>query len=180
MLSGTRIELSQLSEKVIDKPLEKEINRSLSHLDIAVDELRRIAHNLMPELLLKYGLEETLKEYVRRMSHEEMEVTVQFLNYSGQLPAEKQIIVYRIIQELVNNAIKHAAAHQIYIQLSENESRMFIIVEDDGIGFDPVKLNGQKSAGMHNIQSRLDFLGGTMHIESQNGIGTTVELDFPV
>ena len=180
LLSGTRIELSQLSEKVTDKPLEKNISRSLSHLDIAVDELRRIAHNLMPELLLKYGLEETLKEYVRRMSHEEMEVTVQFINYSGQLPAEKQIIVYRIIQELVNNAIKHAVAHQIYIQLSENESRMFITVEDDGIGFDPVKLNGQRSAGMHNIQSRLDFLKGTMYIDSQNGIGTTIELDFPL
>ncbi|MGJ1362153.1 ATP-binding protein [Sphingobacterium spiritivorum] len=180
LLSGTKIGLSRASEKAEKPELKTAIKSSLDQIDIAVQELRRVAHNLMPELLIKYGLQETITEYTERMSGEKLEVSAVFVNCKTQLNQERQILVYRIIQELVNNAIKHAEASQIIVQLSENDNRLHITVEDDGKGFDPQKLNGKKSAGMHNVETRLSFLKGKINIHSQHNIGTTIELDFPL
>ncbi|WP_053077124.1 sensor histidine kinase [Chryseobacterium sp. BLS98] len=177
LLSGTKMNLFLLKDKSDDHH-QLQIERSMEQIDIAVDELRHVAHNLMPDLLLKYGLQETLMEYVSRMTTPKLDVDVQFLYYSNQLPLESQLLAYRIIQELVNNAVKHAKASQIIIQLIENESEYVIIVEDDGKGFDINTLNHSHSAGFHNIRSRVEFLKGTMQIESQINIGTNIEIKF--
>ncbi|HCA09416.1 histidine kinase [Chryseobacterium sp.] len=178
LLSGTKMNLFLLKDKSSDQH-QPQIERSMAQIDIAVDELRRVAHNLMPDLLLKYGLQETLMEYVSRMTSPKLDVDVQFLYYSNQLPLDSQLLVYRIVQELVNNAVKHAAAEQIIIQFIENESDYVIIVEDDGEGFDTKILNHAHSAGFHNIRSRVEFLKGTLQIESQIHIGTNIEIKFP-
>lgn len=178
LLSGTKMNLFLLKDKSSDHH-QPQIERSMAQIDIAVDELRRVAHNLMPDLLLKYGLQETLMEYVSRMATPTLDVDVQFLHYSNQLPLESQLLVYRIVQELVNNAVKHAAAEQIIIQFIENESDYVIIVEDDGEGFDTQILNHAHSAGFHNIRSRVEFLKGTLQIESQINVGTNIEIKFP-
>ena len=178
LLSGTKMNLFLLKDKSNDHH-QPHIERSMAQIDIAVDELRRVAHNLMPDLLLKYGLQETLMDYVSRMTTPNMDIDVQFLHYSNQLSLDSQLIVYRIIQELVNNALKHADAEQIIIQVIENELDYFLIVEDDGKGFDIDKLNQSNSAGFHNIRSRIEFLRGTMQIESQINIGTSIEIKFP-
>lgn len=178
LLSGTKMNLFLLKDTSQDQH-QPQIERSMEQIDIAVDELRRVAHNLMPDLLLNYGLQETLMEYVSRMTTPELDVDVQFLHYSDQLPLESQLLVYRIVQELVNNAVKHAGAEQIIIQFIENESDYAIIVEDDGKGFDTSLLNYSHSAGFHNIRSRVEFLKGTMNMESQINIGTSIEIKFP-
>lgn len=180
ILSGTKITLSGLTLNNQDNAAKSTVSKSLDQLDVAVTELRRIAHNLMPELLDKYGLEEALKEYAARMSSDELEVSCHFVNYKDSLDKEKQIVVYRIIQELVNNAVKHAEAAQILIQLSKYNNHILITVEDDGKGFDLNLANGKKSAGIHNVQSRLEFLSGKMHIDSIAGTGTTIEIEFPI
>lgn len=180
ILSGTKITLSGLTLNNQDNTTKSTVSKSLDQLDVAVIELRRIAHNLMPELLDKYGIEEALKEYAARMSSEELEVSCHFVNYKDSLEKEKQIVVYRIIQELVNNAVKHAEAAQIMIQLSEYNHQILITVEDDGKGFDLNLANDRKSAGIHNVQSRLEFLSGKMHIDSIAGTGTTIEIEFPI
>ncbi|EDM34219.1 putative transmembrane protein [Pedobacter sp. BAL39] len=187
ILSGTKITLSALSMNdqkgsINDRSgnLKGALDKSLDQLDVAVVELRRIAHNLMPELLDKYGLKEALKEYALRMSNDGIEVSAHFVNYEDSLEKEKQIVVYRIVQELVNNAVKHADATQIMVQLSEYNNRILITVEDDGKGFDPRLADGRKSAGIHNVQSRLEFLNGNMQIDSRPGTGTTIEIEFPI
>lgn len=109
---------------------------SLSQLDSAVNELRRVAHNLMPDLLIKYGLQEVLQDYAKRMENEKLEIDVHFLHYTQRLSTENQLLVYRIIQELVNNAIKHAEANQLLIQLVEENDRIYVTIEDNGKGFD--------------------------------------------
>ncbi|AZA49359.1 sensor histidine kinase [Chryseobacterium carnipullorum] len=178
LLSGTKMNLFLLKNQSNDHH-QLQIDRSMEQIDIAVDELRHVAHNLMPDLLLKYGLQETLMEYVSRMTTPNLDVDVQFLYFTNQLPPESQLLVYRIIQELVNNAVKHATAHQIIIQFIENESDYVIIVEDDGKGFDINTLHHSHSAGFHNIRSRVEFLKGIMQVESQINIGTNIEIKFP-
>lgn len=180
LLSGTKICLSNVNEDTEKKEIKVQLAKSLDQIDFAVHELRRVAHNLMPELLVKYGLKETIKEYVNRMSNENLEVSAEFINFKTELPHDKQILVYRIIQELVNNALKHANAHQIMIQLVEDDGHIFVTVEDDGDGFDLKLIDQKKSAGIHNVKTRLSFLNGNMSIRTQEKIGTTIEFDFPV
>lgn len=178
LLSGTKMHLSLLKDNSSDH-IQPQVQKSISQIDLAVDELRRVAHNLMPDLLQKYGLQETLMDYASRMSNQQLDIDVQFLHYSNQLALDSQLLVYRIIQELVNNAIKHANAQQIIIQIIENEMDYFIIVEDDGKGFDLQEVEKSPSAGLHNIRSRIEFLKGTVQIESQLNLGTSIEIKFP-
>ena len=178
LLSGTKIQLTHLNEK-IDSNAKIDMAKSIHQLDGAVDELRRVAHNLMPDLLIKYGLEEALKEYARRMSNDHLDIDVQFLSYTNTLDKENQLLVYRIIQELVNNAIKHANASQIIIQFVEDENNYNVTVEDDGKGFDMTNTKLTQSAGLHNIQSRVQFLKGNLNIHSEVNLGTSIEFQFP-
>lgn len=176
LLSGAKMNLSLLGENTNDNT-HINIQHSIDQLDLAVDELRRVAHNLMPDLLQKYGLEEALFDYANRLSNSTLDIDVQFLHYEHQLPQEQQLLVYRIIQELVNNAIKHANASQIIIQFIEHPTNYQVIVEDDGAGFD-VQNTNSKSAGLYNIQSRVAFLKGKVTIDSQENLGTTIEIQF--
>ncbi|KKX48620.1 sensor histidine kinase [Sphingobacterium sp. IITKGP-BTPF85] len=76
--------------------------------------------------------------------------------------------------------MKHAQASQIIVQLSQHNDHILITVEDNGKGFDPHLADGKKSAGIHNVQSRLEFLSGKMHIYSRTGKGTSIEIEFPI
>ena len=178
LLSGTKLQLSTLNNK-ISADNKMEMTKSIEHLDNAVDELRRVAHNLMPDLLIKYGLEEALKEYANRMSTDQLDIDVQFLGYTNTLNQDKQLLVYRIIQELVNNALKHASPTQIIIQLVENNDSYMVTIEDDGCGFNLKEVQQSKSAGLHNIQSRVQFLKGELHLHSEINLGTSIDFQFP-
>ena len=178
LLSGTKIQLTQLND-TINNETKSKLTQSIQQLDGAVDELRRVAHNLMPDLLLNYGLEEALKEYAIRMSNSTLDLDVQFLSYTKTLHQDTQLLVYRIIQELVNNSIKHAQPSQIIIQFVEDETAYSVTVEDDGIGFEIEEAKKRQSAGLYNIQSRIQFLKGTLNIHSEKNMGTSIEFQFP-
>ena len=178
LLSGTKLHLSHIKEQSDDFS-KRQISKSIEQLDIAVGELRRVAHNLMPDLLQNYGLEEALTDYASRMSNDSTEVHVQFLHYTHTMDKDQQLITYRVIQELVNNAIKHAQPHQIIIQIVEEELRYMVTVEDDGKGFDVNTIKNTNSAGLHNINSRVSFLNGNLQVQSSLELGTSVEFEFP-
>ena len=178
LLSGTKLQLTHFYHTVLPNQ-QDELTKSIVQIDDSVEELRRVAHNLTPDLLTKYGLETALKEFAVRMSQPGLEIDVQFLNYEKSLSKEKELICYRIIQELVHNAVKHAYPQQIIIQLVEEPTEIMITVEDDGIGFEITPQQLSNSTGMHNIQSRIDFLKGKMSFHSEKKQGTTVEFHFP-
>lgn len=178
LLSGTKLHLSHVSEQS-DSFSRRQLSKSIEQLDIAVDELRRVAHNLMPDLLQNYGLEEALTDYASRMSNESTEIHVQFLHYANRMDKDQELITYRVIQELVNNALKHASPSQIIIQIVEEDIRYMITVEDDGKGFDINTIKNTNSAGLHNIKSRVHFLNGHLNIQSSVDLGTSVEFEFP-
>lgn len=178
LLSGTKLQLTHLNDK-IDEVAKIDMKKSINQIDSAVDELRRVAHNLMPDLLMNYGLEEALKEYANRMSNEHLDINVQFLSYTKSLEKEKQLLIYRIIQELVNNAVKHAQATQIIIQFVEEENQYMVTIEDDGKGFNVENTTKKQSAGLFNIKSRVEFLKGELNIHSDQNLGTSVEFQFP-
>ena len=179
LLSGTKHQLSYLNPHQSEN-IEEGISKSIDQIDGAVEELRRVAHNLMPDLLMKYGLEVAIQEFASRISNNALEIHTEFINHRNSVSQEKQLIIYRIIQELVNNAIKHAHTSEIIIQISEEENVLNITVEDNGQGFDPKSLDVRKTAGFHNIELRIQFLKGTMNITSELNIGTSIELQIPI
>ena len=108
LLSGIKIELSGGVIKAAVSPEHTLITNTLARIDQAVNELRRIARNMMPELLLKYGLDEAIKEFCQSLKRSGVNITFQTFNYKNDLIKNKQVVAYRIAQELINNAVKYA------------------------------------------------------------------------
>lgn len=154
-------------------------NKSIVQLDNAITEMRRVAHNMMPEALLKFGLTEAVQDYCDGIN-ESNAVKIKFTPIGLQQPLEKptEVILYRIIQELSNNAIKHAAAKNIFIQLNKHDHGITLTVEDDGSGFNSTQIS--KGAGLQNVQSRVDYLKGTMEINSSPGEGAAFTIEIPI
>ena len=182
LLSGVKFSLSNMKDNLIVTPDNMAVfERSLDMLDTSIKELRRVAHNMMPEMLTKFGLDEALKEYCNTINATKLlEVKYQSLGMETRLDSSTEIIVYRIVQELLNNIFKHAMAPQAFIQLIRENDRLSIVVEDDGKGFDTAILEKSKGAGWANIRSRVEYLKGRLDIHSEPGKGTLVNMEFNV
>ncbi|HTE13067.1 MAG TPA: sensor histidine kinase [Chitinophagaceae bacterium] len=180
LLSGVKFSLSNIKDNLIITPDNMSIfERSLDMLDTSIRELRRVAHNMMPEMLTKFGLDEALNEYCNTINTTKL-LTVKYQSFGMAMRLEKssEIIIYRIIQELLNNIMKHAAATEVMVQLIKEEARLSIIVEDNGKGFDTALLKNNKGAGLTSIRSRVDYLKGRLDIHSEPGKGTLVNIEF--
>jgi len=152
--------------------------RSLDMLDTSIQELRRVAHNMMPEALVKFGLDEALKDYCDNINNAQiLDVKYQSFGMENRIENTTEIIVYRIIQELLNNIFKHARASEVLIQLIHEEGRISITVEDNGKGFDVEILEKSKGSGWANIRSRVNYLKGKLDITSgDNGTSVNIEV----
>jgi len=182
LLSGVKFSLSNMKDNLIITPDNMTVfERSLDMLDTSIRELRRVAHNMMPEMLTKFGLDEALKEYCNTINTTNLlEVKYQSLGMDTRIEKSSEIIIYRIIQELLNNIMKHAAATTAMVQLVKEEGRLSIIVEDNGKGFDIALPKDNKGAGLTSIQSRVDYLKGRLDIHSEAGKGTLVNIEFNI
>jgi len=178
VLSAIKIQLSDIYNKN-EENNHHDLKKAINHLDFAIEKLRKVSHNLMPDMLIKFGLEVALREFASRMTNPNLDINVQFLSFNNKLETEKQLFIYRIIQELVNNVIKHAEASQIIIQLVEDTNFYYVTVEDDGKGFDYKSDRIMNSAGLLNIESRVKYLKGTLNIHSQINLGTSIDFNFP-
>jgi len=182
LLSGVKYSLSNMKDNLIVTPDNMAVfERSLDMLDASIRELRRVAHNMMPEMLNKFGLDEALKEYTNAVNATKLlAVKYQSLGMEDRVHQSTEIIVYRIVQELLNNVLKHAGASEAFIQLIRENSRLNIVVEDNGKGFDTGILKDSKGAGWTNIRSRVEYLKGLLDLHSEPGKGTLVNIEFKV
>lgn len=182
LLSGVKFSLSNMKDNLIITPDNMAVfERSLDMIDTSIKELRRVAHNMMPEMLTKFGLDEALKEYCNTINATNLLlVKYQSMGLGTRIEKSAEIIIYRIIQELLNNIMKHAAAKEAVVQVIKEEGRLSIIVEDNGNGFDMALLKDNKGAGLSSIRSRVDYLKGQLDIHSEPGKGTLVNIEFNV
>lgn len=161
---------------VRENPLYK---KTLDLLDNASDELRRVAHNMMPEVLMKVGLTEALRDLCNNISSGKLlNVTLQTFGMEKRLGSSTEIMLYRIIQELVNNIIKHAHATEAIIQINRDGNRLSLTIEDNGVGFNTKEADEKRSMGMATVKSRVAYLNGRLTIDSSKDIGTTVMVDI--
>lgn len=155
--------------------------KTLDLMNNASDELRKVAHNMMPEVLMKVGLVEALTDFCNNISSGKLlNVTLQTFGMDKRLSSSTEIMLYRIIQELVNNIIKHADAREAIIQIIRDGNRLSLTIEDNGKGFDTKEAEEKRSMGMATVKSRVDYLNGRLSIDSNKDIGTTVMIDILV
>jgi two-component system NarL family sensor kinase len=183
MLSGIKHSLSSMKENLIMTPDNAQaFERSIDMLDSSISEMRRVAHNMMPEMLLKYGLDTALKEFCHEITRSgATKVNYQSIEVdNADINQTVSVTIYRIGQELVNNAIKHGKASEVLVQLHlhQQEKLLALTVEDNGTGFDVNTLTEAKGIGWKNIQSRVDFLKGRLDVQSVPGNGTSVMIEI--
>ncbi|WP_169540055.1 tetratricopeptide repeat-containing sensor histidine kinase [Niabella aurantiaca] len=174
MLAGVKINLTN----ALQEDSSTEIGRVIMQLDDSVTELRRIARNMMPEALLRSGLRTALSDLCQSVSNEQLTVDFSFMNISETLPRQIQIIIYRIIQELLSNIVKHSGASEAFLQCSQDEDVFYITVEDNGRGMNTAEAGKHRGIGMDNIRSRVDFLKGRMDVHSGPAKGTIINIEL--
>ncbi len=151
-------------------------------LDETVEEVRRISHNLETKVLNRFGLVAALEDLAEKINtSEKIHFELQHLDLSERLDNKVEINSYRIVQELVSNALKHSKATEITTQVNRIDNQLIITVEDNGVGFDSLEAREKATGmGLKNIMSRANELNGNFNIDSGKGNGTTITVDFPL
>lgn len=175
MLSAVKLNLFDMKKDVV---LETDdvtrFNKVLEMLDNSIQELRRVAHNMMPESLSRYGLKIALEDFCNSFPN----VKFHFFGEEKRLEKTLETTIYRAVHELVNNAVKHSQAETINVQLIQQAETISINVQDDGKGFNAD--DDFKGRGLQNIQNRVNSAGGTMNIFSSPNKGTEISIDINI
>ena len=179
LLSTARLNVSVLDEG--SESNQTQVNNSLKLIDSAVSEVRTISHNMMPNALISIGFEAALREQAHLINDaNKVKLHLSLPDEKIEMDESKAVGLYRIIQEIVNNALKYADAQNIWINLRQETELLSFEIKDDGKGFDTKLIESSSGIGWTNIISRADILDGALKIESQIGQGSVVSLKMAV
>ncbi|WP_281921246.1 sensor histidine kinase [Flavobacterium collinsii] len=158
-----------------------EIQKAKDILQEAHDLLRDMSHDLVPTLLVRFGLIYALEDLCERNSNSHIN-----FEFSSAIPTEKRYIekfemkVYFIVTELFNNIVKHSDAQKAKISLSEKNNQFVIIIHDNGRGFETEKLNNVEGFGLNRIRARIKKYKGNISITSKTNEGTSIKIQVPL
>lgn len=179
MLSGIKLSLSTMKGSVAAPEGDAiALSGVIDQLDRSITELRRVSHNMMPEALIHFGLKEALENYAESLNRSG-DINFQFQAFGDGVRMDQttEIILYRIVQELLSNVIRHARASTALIQFIHEKNHYSVTVEDDGSGFDVEHARNHGGAGLSNITARVSYLEATIDIRSSPGEGTSVTIE---
>jgi len=177
MLSSQKMRLMKMhaDSEAGDKA---EISNIITILSNSITELRQVAYNLMPEVLSRLGLKHALSDLCFMHRSDSVDIIFHANEIREDIPESIQITIYRIVQELINNALKHAEATEIIVDCSQNENLFFITVEDNGKGFITGNAKQLSGLGLKNLQNRLELLNGNIDINSSPDYGTIFNIEL--
>ncbi|HSO20021.1 MAG TPA: response regulator [Desulfosarcina sp.] len=161
------------------------LEKVVEHLSETIREVRRISACLRPAMIDDLGLLSTVEWYCRQSGemYADTRVEASFDIAEHEVPQSSKIVIYRVLQEAVNNALKHGQAGTVRVRLTKTAGHVRMCVEDDGCGFDPerarIDRTGLSGFGLEGMQDRAAMAGGRLSIDSSPGKGTTVCLDLP-
>jgi two-component system, NarL family, sensor kinase len=182
MLSGVKISFNNLKEKIhLQAENSLQFDNSINKLDETISELRKISYNLMPEALLKFGLIDAINDFcTSTMQATQIIIAFETLGTTRELDSTAKIYIYRIVQELINNSVKHAKPSRILVQMTTAASKILITVEDNGKGMDANKMEHSKGIGIGNITHRVNYFKGNLTFENNVPHGTVVNIELNV
>ena len=150
--------------------------KGMKLLDTAADEVRTIAHNMIPKTIYEHGINHAIEEIAENITSLDVKFSSELHDYS--ISEKQSVLIYRIVQEIFNNIIKHANAKNVQIRLITVNDFLHLTIEDDGIGFSEDTV--EKGLGLRNLYSRAKLLGGKVQFNSKPGKGTKVLLVVPM
>jgi PAS domain S-box-containing protein len=177
LLYGIKLNLQQLKS---DETNEDALTTINSLLNDAIKETRNISFELAPSVLTDFGLPATIEELAKRFSTPQLRIKTKITGLTSRLNLTIEAVIFRLIQELLNNCMKHSRADTVIVGVAIKRSKLLEIeVKDNGVGFNVNEQeNRPTGSGLSSIRNRLDFYNGTMHIKSQPGDGTTVQISL--
>lgn len=179
ILSTVKLQFSSIRDKSPESvPL---VEKAAELIEQATGDVRKISHDMMPGLLTRMGLYEALIDLFDKVNDtEEIKVETNIPDDLERLDENKEIMLYRIIQELVNNTLKHAEAKNVEFSVARANGNLEVLYKDDGKGFDVKEKLESKTIGLKSIQSRINFMNGGVEIYSRPGEGTKYKFTIPI
>lgn len=181
LLSSASMNLQTIVTELhyLSKDKQEAFYRVMNTLQTAIAETRGMARNLMPKTVEEFGLVSSVEGMIESLGDSETEIYF-FNNLADmRLTINIEVMLYRIIQESVNNILKHAKAKYVSIQLIEYNDSINLMIEDDGVGFEVASSKNKSGVGLLSIKNRVKSLGGTLTIDSSEGSGTTISVEIP-
>ncbi len=178
MMSAAKLNLN-LAASDMDYASEVQkcaMEKAIALIDDSCKEVRTVSHNLMPNALLKSGLGKAINAFINKIDSHIIKITLYTEGLEERIDEKVEMVLYRVIQECVNNVIKHSDANRLDISLVKDADGISITLEDNGKGFDANNIDNYSGIGLKNIRSRIEYLKGTVEWDSAPGKGTVVTI----
>ncbi len=182
MMSAVKMNLSAFENEIhfTDNTQKITFEKLIGLVDESCKEIRSVSHQMMPNALLKTGLASAVKEFIDKIDNRIIKINLHTEGLNERLDGNTETVLYRVIQESVNNVIKHSEANNLDISLIKDADGISATVEDNGRGFDTKDKQKFEGIGLKNIISRVGFLKGTVDFDSSTGKGTLVAIHVPI
>ena len=182
MMSAAKMNLSAIENEISfkDEAQKNSFDKVIGMIDESCKEVRSVSHQMMPNALLKSGLASAVKEFIDKIDSRIIKINLHAEGLNERLDTNVETVLYRVIQECVNNVVKHSGANNLDISLIKDADGIAATVEDNGRGFDTGDKQKFEGIGLKNISSRISFLKGTVDFDSAPGKGTLVAIHVPI
>lgn len=178
LLSSANMHLTA-TKKQFNGDTPQEIEKTQAIISEASQKVRDLSHNLVSSILLKFGLEYAIKDVVKKYSNSQLKLEVSATNIN-RYNQEFEIKIFNVIQELINNILKHSKAKHAQIDLKEEKNQLTVLVKDDGVGFSTSSSSFSDGIGLNQVEARVHMMDGKLTIKSQINIGTTIQIIVPI
>ncbi|MCY7310549.1 MAG: sensor histidine kinase [Chitinophagaceae bacterium] len=181
MMSAAKMNLSAFESEIkFDNEEQKEsLQKVIQLVDESCKEVRTVSHIMMPNALLKNNLAAAIHDFVNKLNNKNLQAHVNTVGLDERMGSNIETVLYRVIQECVHNAIKHAGATTLDISLIRDKEGISGTIEDNGKGFDVADKENFEGIGLKNITTRIEYLKGTVDFDSAPGRGTVVAFHVP-
>ncbi|MGG6231706.1 tetratricopeptide repeat-containing sensor histidine kinase [Tenacibaculum sp. SDUM215027] len=178
LLSSANMHLTA-TKKQFDGDAPQEIEKTQAIISEASQKVRDLSHNLVSSILLKFGLEYAIKDVVKKYSNSQLKLEVSAKNIN-RYNQEFEIKIFNVIQELINNILKHSKAKHAQIDLKEEKNQLTVLVKDDGVGFSTSSSSFSDGIGLNQVEARIHMMDGKLTIKSEINIGTSIHIAVPI
>ena len=180
MMSAAKMNLSAFESEInFAGEQKRSFEKVIQLVDESCREVRNVSHIMMPNALMKNELSAAIREFVDKLDKKSLQVQVYTEGLDQYVDANTKLVLYRVLQECVTNVIKHAAATTLDISVIRSTDGIDAMVEDNGKGFDTINKNSFEGIGLKNIRTRVEYLKGTVDIDSIPEQGTVIAIHIP-
>lgn len=177
-LSALKMALNNIVGKVTDDQQREDLELISEQFSKSAEEIRQVSHQMMPRTLMDYGLVGAIEDLLQNsLKFSDIQFDFEHHNVDQRFDERVEISLYRVLQELINNVIKHSGATEVSVQLLKNKEKLVLFVEDNGKGLDGAKTDGH---GFLNIKSRLDMVKGSVNYTPSPESGTSATVSIPI